>query len=81
MFDLSNKMQMEVMCPFSVNLFKKWYLILGAPIVAQQVKNPTSIHEDVGLIPGLAQLRIWLCHKLQCKSNMRLGSCIAVAVV
>ena len=28
---------------------------VGVPIVAQQVKNPTSIHEDVGLIPGLAQ--------------------------
>ena len=27
----------------------------GIPIVAQQVKNPTSIHEDVGLIPGLTQ--------------------------
>ena len=23
--------------------------------MAQQVKNPTSIYEDVGLIPGLAQ--------------------------
>ena len=23
--------------------------------MAQQVKNPTSIHKDVGLIPGLAQ--------------------------
>ena len=29
--------------------------ILGVPIVAQQVKNPTSMHEDVGLIPGLSQ--------------------------
>ena len=28
---------------------------LGAPVVAQQVKNPTSIPEDVGLVPGLAQ--------------------------
>ena len=28
---------------------------LGAPIVAQQVTNLTRIHEDVGLIPGLAQ--------------------------
>ena len=27
------------------------------PVVAQQVKNPTSIHEDVGLGPGLPQ---WL---------------------
>ena len=24
------------------------------PVVAQQVKNPTSTHEDVGSIPGLA---------------------------
>ena len=28
---------------------------LGGPIVAQWVKNPSSIHEAVGLIPGLAQ--------------------------
>ena len=27
----------------------------GAPIVAQWVKNPTSIHEDSGSIPGLAR--------------------------
>ena len=27
----------------------------GIPAVAQRVKNPTSIHEDAGLIPGLAQ--------------------------
>lgn len=25
------------------------------PSWAQQVKNPTSVHEDVGLIPGLTQ--------------------------
>ena len=25
------------------------------PIVAQQATNPTSIHEDVGSIPGLTQ--------------------------
>ena len=27
----------------------------GVPVVAQQVTNPTSIHEDKGFIPGLAQ--------------------------
>ena len=27
----------------------------GALVVAQKVKNPTSIHENVGSIPGLAQ--------------------------
>ena len=30
-------------------------LTIGVPIVAQQVKNPTSIHEDAGSIPGLVQ--------------------------
>ena len=25
----------------------------GVPFVAQQIKNLTNIHEDVGLIPGL----------------------------
>ena len=27
----------------------------GIPIEAQQLTNPTSIHEDAGLIPGLTQ--------------------------
>ena len=26
----------------------------GVPVVAQQITNPTSIHEDVGSIPCLA---------------------------
>ena len=27
----------------------------GVPVVAQQVKNPTSIYEDTGSIPGFTQ--------------------------
>ena len=51
--------------------------------MAQQVKNPTSILEDAGSIPGLHQLvkRIWRCHKLRLRLKMQLGSGVAVAVV
>ena len=52
---------------------------VGVPVVAQQVTNPTSIHEDVGSIPGLTQwvkgsgaghrcgsdpVFLWLWHRL-----------------
>ena len=30
-------------------------MVLGIPIVAQQLMNPTSICEDVGWIPGPVQ--------------------------
>ena len=36
-----------------VDFLKIW--CIGAPIVAQQLMNPTSIHEDVGSVPGLVQ--------------------------
>ena len=44
------------------------------------LRNPTSIHEDAGLIPGLSGLRIQHCHKVWCRSQTWLGSGIAMAV-
>ena len=31
--------------------------ISGVPVVAQWVMNPTSVHEDAGLIPGLTRVK------------------------
>ena len=43
--------------------------------------NLTSIREDAGLIPSLASWEgIWHCHDLWCRSQVQLGSGIAVAV-
>ena len=42
----------------------------GVPGVAQEVKNPTSIREDTGSIPGLVQgVKDQHCHELWCRSK------------
>ena len=54
----------------------------GVPPVAQWVKNPTSIHEDVVQSQAsLGGLRIWYCCEPWCRSQMPLGSGVAVTVV
>ena len=51
--------------------------------MAQQLMNPTNIHEDEGLIPDLAQdlARTRRCRELWCRSQTQLGPCVAVALV
>ena len=40
--------------------------IIGVPIVAQWVKNPTSVHEDeCSILASFSGLRIWCCHMMQ----------------
>ena len=49
--------------------------------MAQWLTNPTTIREDVGLIPGLArELKIRRCCELWCRLQTQLGSHVAVAV-
>ena len=52
---------------------------LGFPTVAQRVKNPASIW--IRSVASLSGLRIQHCQELRHRSQMQLGSCVAVAVV
>ena len=63
----------------AIKLKTKQKLILGVPIVAQWLTNPTRNHEVAALIPGPAQ---WVkdLELLWCRSKMRLRSRVAVAL-
>ena len=55
--------------------------ILGSSHHGLVVTNQTSIQEDLGLIPGLAQWVKDRCRELWYRLQMWLGSHVAVAVV
>ena len=61
--------------------FKIW-AALWSSVLTQQVANTTSMHEDAGSIPDLAQWdKVRALPWLWCRTQMRLGSHVAVAVV
>jgi len=55
--------------------------VVGVPVVAQWLTNPTRNHEVAGSIPALLRgLRIWCCRELWCWLQMQLRSGVAVAL-
>ena len=54
----------------------KFRILLGVPSVAQWSKRMWVLS-----LASLRGLRIWNCCELWCKSQMKLGSCVAVAMV
>ena len=55
---------------------------MGVPIVAQWKQiQLVSMRMQVQSLASLSRLRIWRCLELQCRSQMWLGSSVAVAMV
>ena len=63
---------LECLCPVNSPLKTG---LGGVPFVAQQLMNPTRIHEDA----SLGGLRTPCCRELWCRSQMHLRSHVAVA--
>ena len=81
--DLQSITPMQQVHPALRDRIKTKYMQIRSPHGGTVVMNPTSIHEDTGSIPGLAQ---WvkdpaLHHELWCRSHTQLGPQVAVAVV
>ena len=73
-----------LLCHVLLGILPEIFLKLGTPgvpVVAQWVKNLASIYEMwVQSLFSLGGLRIWCCYELWCRSQVRLGSCVAMAV-
>ena len=55
---------------------------VGSSRCGTVLTNPTGIHEDAGLIPGLSQWAgVWCCCELWYRLQTWLGSHVAMAVV
>ena len=61
-----------------VGLLKKKKI--EVPVVAQWLTSPTRNDEVACSLALLSGLRIWRCRELWCRSQMWLGSGVAVAV-
>ena len=71
LYSTGNYIQYPVINHNGKDHFKKEHI--GVSVVAQWVKNPTCVHEDgVRSLASLSGLRIWHCHKLRHRSQMRL---------
>ena len=49
------KRSQKNLCSYGILVSESKRVLLGVPVVAQWLTNPTSIHQDAGLIPSLAQ--------------------------
>ena len=55
--------------------------VVGVPVVVQWKQiQLVSVRTQVWSLASLSGLRIWCCHEMWCRSQMQLGSDMAVAL-